>query len=296
MWRLRLRILLVILSFTTIEAEDPELPLCPTNMQYFPQNLPMHCRLPGTVPPFPSLGYQNPLPDKQPIPMPVPLPGMPGPIPGPMPGPMPMPMVPMPPSPAHKLPVIVMPFYSPDTSGKKPHTSHQDRPPRKRRLPVRKRKPKYYSSDEDSTNTDSSTDTDYSTDTSSERGFWRGPRTGRRSNRHHKSKRKKHQQQQNKEILTPILQYVTKDGYVIFEKQISKGEAKDWLGSKSEHNNLKEVTTVKNENDFEYEPREPRSNDKLMKNLDEIEVQTELNPHQVHKKKNLKRKPNKKTT
>ncbi|CAH2247640.1 jg784 [Pararge aegeria aegeria] len=292
MWcKQRSRKLFLILSFVVIDAKDPELPLCPTNMQYFPQNLPMHCRLPGTVPPFPSPVYQNPSIGKQSLPLPVPLPG----IPAPMPGTMPMPMVPMPPAPAHKLPVIVMPFYSPDTTGKKPHTSHQGRP-RKRRLPRRHRRPKYYSSDDDidtSTDTDSSTDTDDSSDTSSERGFWKGPRAGRRSNAHHKSKKSKHPQ--NQEILTPILQYVTKDGYVIYEKQISKGEAKDWLVSKSENKNAAEVHSAKIEDDVEYQARGPRDDKRgakfSRKNVEENkEVKTELNPHQVNKKKNYKRK------
>ncbi|XP_023944787.2 uncharacterized protein LOC112050693 [Bicyclus anynana] len=266
-------------------------------MEYFPQNLPMHCRLPGTVLPFSPPVYPNPEIGKQP--MPIPMPRMPGLIPGSIPGmmsgqisgSMPMPMAPMPPGPAHKLPVIVMPFYSPDTSGKNPQISHQVRP-RKRKHPIRKRRPKYYTSDEDSTDTDSSTDTDDSTDTSSERGLWRDPRIGRRSNRHHKSKRKKHQG--NNEVLTPILQYVTKDGYVIFEKQISKGEAKDWLVSKGDNKNAIETLSPMKEDDIENSVGETGNNNGhtkvLIKAVEEIEVKTELNPHKLYKTKNVKRK------
>lgn len=288
-YRLRVSRLLLLVSFAITDAKDPELPLCPTNLEYFPQNLPMHCRMPGTVPPYPSPVYQNPSIGKQPMSMPVNLPGMPGPIAGPMPGPMSMPMMPMPPVPAQKLPVIVMPFYSQDTSGKHPHTSHQVRPPRKRRIHVRKKRPIYYSSDEDSTDDDLSTDTDDSGSTSSERGFWRGPRAGRRSNSHQKTKKRK--QQQHREILTPILQYVTKDGYVIFEKQISKGEAKDWLVSKSENKNIVD----KNGDHREYklsQPKDVKGGKILMnKNVEEIEMKTEINPHLPYKKNNHKRKP-----
>lgn len=259
-----------------LEAKEPELPLCPTNMQYFPQNLPMHCRLP-----VPSATVR-PLPGKQMEFLPPPISGFPGPIPGSMPGmipgPIPMPMAPMAPMPAQppgqKLPVVVMPYYSPDTKN------------HKKRKTNRKRRPKhFYSSDEDSSDTDTSSDD--SSDRSSESGWWRRPRNGRRSNRH-KSKRRRHQ---NKDLLTPVLQYVTKDGYVIFEKQISKGEATNWLGSKKTDASKKESQLKNEENPISKESRDIKF---LMRDDENVDVKTEESPRQVHQRKALKRKPLKK--
>lgn len=287
---------IIIWNIAIIQAKEPELPPCPTNMQYFPQNLPMHCRMPAGSPPR---ILQNPLEKQQPLPISMPgfpnipgMPGLPGSIPtgisGAMPGgmPMPMQMLPMPSAPAQKLPVIVMPFYSQDTSAKT--ALSQPRPPRykKHKSSHIKKRPKHYYSDEDTSDTDTSTDD--SSDTS-DGGWWKESRQGRRNNRH----RSKRRRQQNQALLTPVLQYVTKDGYVIYEKQISKGEAKDWLGNKNDNRN--EVETVTNKHEYELESHEPKNEVDtrfLMKEEEGAEVTTEARkePQAVHKKRHSKRK------
>lgn len=217
----------------------------------------MHCRMPNNanfqtlpdpqklVAPFPQMIFQKPPSDQEPNPLPFPIPpGMPplpgmAPIPGlpPAPGMPPIPglpgpfPIPMPGAgPAHKLPVIVMPFYSPDPSFKK--TRIQKRKHRKI-LPI-----------DESSDTDTSLDS--STDSSTEDGWWRGSRGFRRSNtepnrglnrrpnRRSNHRHKPRHHHNKKDLLTPVLQYVTKDGYVIFEKEISKNEAKDWLSMRKE--------------------------------------------------------------
>lgn len=252
--RLNAVLLISIIAKVKAKPKEPELPICPTNMQFFPSNLPMHCRMPPagkTITPFPPGFFQSPPPDGLPNPIqfpippgfpqgfpglppgsgPMPVPGLPGPGPIPMPGPgpmpmpglgpMPMPMAMPPPGPAHKLPVIVMPFYSPDPSYK-----NKKRPPR-------------------ILDHESSSDTSGDSSSSVSREWWRGrrARSGRRSNIRRRSgrgfrKNRKHRtikRRHNKgNILTPILQYVTKDGYVIFEKKISNNEATDWLSVKKE--------------------------------------------------------------
>ncbi|KAM3956161.1 LOW QUALITY PROTEIN: uncharacterized protein ACR2FA_009877 [Aphomia sociella] len=269
---------LVSLCTGLVCAKDPELPPCPTNVEYFPQNLPMHCRMPRhasypfpdnmlsvTMPPFPPAPpfpppgpyYQNSQSDKEGGPLSIPMP--PG-IPGPMPVPMPMPMVA--PGPAHKLPVIVMPFYSPERSYKKP--PHENRRPPKRIVEIHTRRPSYYSDTDTSSDTDTDTSSDTSSNTSSEgRGWWKGKgwrRNGRRFNKRHKSRRKKHNK---KDLLTPILQYVTKDGYVIFEKKITKGEAKDWLSvKKAAAKGKKNPEKEQDSNDYEEPDEEHKTKSK----------------------------------
>ncbi|XP_050677731.1 SR-related and CTD-associated factor 4-like [Leptidea sinapis] len=242
----------------SIEAKDPVLPPCPTNIQFLPQNLPMHCQM-QTPPenannpknmPFPPQGFKFPsyppqfyqgLPGKLPEPgLPGPMnipPGFPGPMPlspgypGPLPLPPGMPGAPIPlgppmhPGPSQKLPVIVMPFYSPDTSFKKSQSNQLPEEPRKRRGRKHKRKqrPQMHSDTDDSTESDSSTE---------EEGWWRGRRDGRRSTYGHYKKNR--QTNRKHDLLTPMLQYVTKDGYVVFEEKISKNEAKEWLKMKAE--------------------------------------------------------------
>lgn len=258
----------IILISSSVFAKEPELPLCPANFQFLPQQLPLHCRLP-TVPhpmasaPFPAF-YPGPNPDRlhersQAIPIP-PIPGFPPPPPGfppgappglapPPPGfpsgaphglppgvppgfppmmppgmPIGMPM-PMPGAPSAKLPVIVMPFYSPDPAYKQASAPNLRPRPNKRR--IRKRR------DSSSTETDtSSSDTDSS---DSDIGWWkkRSKWSGRRNMEKHRRRRHKKNRQN---LLTPVLQYVNKDGYVIYEKQISEGEAKGWLGPNSKQN------------------------------------------------------------
>ncbi|CAH2085926.1 unnamed protein product [Euphydryas editha] len=279
--RYRLYKIILLSYLARLEAKEPELPLCPTNMQYFPQNLPMHCRLPI------SPATLRPIPGKPMEYLPPTVPGFPNPIPGSVPGmipgPMPMPMAPMAPipqSPAHKLPVVVMPFYSPDTKNHK-----------KRRFGHKKRPKHFYRSDDDSSDTDASSDD--SSDHSSEHGWWERSRNGRRSNRS-KSKRRRHK---NKDLLTPVLQYVTKDGYVIFEKQISKGEANNWLGNKKSDVNKKGLPLKNEENPVSKESRDDNRDTKLlMRDEENVEVKTENSPRQIHQKKFLKRKASKKHT
>ncbi|CAK1543742.1 unnamed protein product [Leptosia nina] len=296
--RSRLLCALLLLGLPHLDGKDPELPLCPTNIQFFPQNLPMHCRMPTaadlqniqhlpnpTLPPFPPPFYQSPLPGPG---MPVPGPGMPvpGPMPMPFPGAMPLPGgIPMPmpglPGPAHKLPVIVMPFYSPDTSFKKPQRPPVRLDPRKK-YRIRKRRPRKH---RHLSTTDESSETDTSsngvTDTSEDEGWWarRHGTSGRRTNKH-REKRRRHQRQ---ELLTPVLQYVTKDGYVIFEKKISRGEATDWLQVKAE-DNVEATTYSKQEIDeFVDVEKEEVKHDK-----EKAEVRTERNSQKHHKRKKYK--------
>ncbi|CAB3235101.1 unnamed protein product [Arctia plantaginis] len=270
-----LQVYQILLSLILVLAkkDDIDLPICPQNVQFLPQELPMHCRLPRSTDaqagPFPI--FQNA--EKQPFQFPpLPFPGLPGMIPGMPPGmsprmplnlpqglqpnfpqglppgmqqgspdpstgmskamPMPMPMpIAMPGNSPHKMPVIVMPFYSQDRKPfKKPphHSKHSSKRPHKKR-------PHYHGTSE----IDSDEDSDDTSDSKESReGWWKPPRKGkgskkygiyRRSNtRHHNMKKKK------KEVLTPILQYVTKDGYVIFEKRITKNEANNWLEPKDQ--------------------------------------------------------------
>lgn len=82
-----------------------------------------------------------------------------------------------------------------------------------------------------STDTDKSTSSDKSsstdTDNYSDDGWWSGRRSALK--RSDQKNRKKRRGYRKKNVITPVLQYVTKDGYVVFEKRISKPEAKDWL-------------------------------------------------------------------
>lgn len=226
--------ILCILKITS-SGETVELPLCPSNIQYFPQTLPMHCRMPanmsfGGYPGFPQMqkiaysmpgsnGNMAPMSPMAPMAMPG---GMPPGFPPGFPAPMMQPSLPVPmPAPGPKIPVIVMPFYAPDKSYSGNTPKQPGRP--KGNLP----------SDTDSGTDDDDTD-DSDSDGSGESGWWRGKKKKRiikrkkqarkiyrrMSKRHHARKRN---------LLIPVLQYVTKDGYVIFEKKISKPEAKQWL-------------------------------------------------------------------
>lgn len=245
-WKIYL--LLVLVIFQTIYAKDPELPLCPTNIAFFPQNLPMHCRMANgntfnsaPIPmksqqsaTYPPSIYQSPSPNKvPPMPFPVP-PGYPGlifppgmalPPMGAIPAPVP---VPIPGPPPQKLPVIVMPFYSPDPAHKKKDE--------------RREKPRKIHSAESESCSDYDTP-DSSGDSSSE--FWR-PRRPAWRRKHKRIYRRSggfsRNTHKNKDLLTPMIQYVTKDGYVIYEKEISKGEAKDWLSKKEERETEKGVS------------------------------------------------------
>ncbi|XP_063368371.1 cleavage and polyadenylation specificity factor subunit 6-like [Cydia amplana] len=251
----------ILVSFTAVLAKDPEpeLPPCPTNFQFLPQTLPMHCKmtsqpfqpppLPPQFPPFmpgppenpgnPVPSPQKPLPAPFPPQMPMGMPPMPmgmppmpmgmspplpmGPMPMGLPGmPMGMPMLGGPPQ--AKLPVIVMPFYSPDPAYKDPRKDpRKPSEPYKRKVKIIKKSHHHHDSDDSDSETDtsSSSDTD-SSDSDRKRWTWKN----RRSMRRHKKIR----HARKRDYLTPVLQYVSKDGYVVFEKSISKNEAKDWLG------------------------------------------------------------------
>lgn len=245
-----------LVIFQTIYATAPELPLCPTNIAFFPQSLPMHCRMengktfksepiplkPQSGATYPPSIYQSPSPNKVPPPMPFQVPpgfpapifppGMPVPPMAAIPAPVPGMGVPMPGPPPQKLPVIVMPFYSPDPAHKKDSND-------------RRKKPKNKDSSEsescsDYDASDNSDDVNYS-------GFWRPGKYRKRRRGHRRIFRRSgggsiRHTRKHKELLTPMIQYVTKEGYVIFEKEISKGEAKDWLSKKDERENEKGVS------------------------------------------------------
>lgn len=254
-----------LVIFQTIHAKDPELPLCPTNIAFFPQSLPMHCKMANgktfnsePIPmksqqsvTYPPSIYQSPPPNKVPLPMPFPIPpGFPAPIfpPGmglpPMaaiPGPVPMPIAGPPPQ---KLPVIVMPFYSPDPAHKKDNDDSTKKPRKK-----------------DSSESESCSDEDTSDSSGGggSSGFWRPGKYGKRRKSHKRIFRRSgagsgRHSHKNKDLLTPMIQYVTKDGYVIYEKEISKGEAKNWLSKKEEREtekgvSFKELDEIKREFD-----------------------------------------------
>jgi hypothetical protein len=249
------KVIIISIIFAQSKGSDPDLPPCPTNIQFLPQNLPMHCRIPRDVKfPGPPGGPLLPLPPFFPPPPssdkllnPLPMPGLPNGLPPglppglfppglPGPIPMPMPMMPGPPGlPSPKLPVIVMPFYSPDPSYKQPpHKDDRKRPIKIHGRPPRR--PLYYDSHSDSDWTGSSSSDVSSSSSSEHRGWWKSKRGFRRYGKklHGKNKSRK-MRHGRKEVLTPVLQYVTKDGYVIYEKKISKDEAKDWLNVKKEN-------------------------------------------------------------
>ncbi|XP_041989189.1 uncharacterized protein LOC121740523 [Aricia agestis] len=212
-------------------AKEPELPPCPANIQYLPQNLPMHCRMPIRVdqktqpfqlpPGFQVIQGMQSLPGMQ---MMAALPGPPAPqqvMAGPPPPPQLMQQFPAMPGLAapmmpQKLPVVVMPYYSPVSTKKEPERRRHSR--NGRRMYVSDE-----TSDVDSNGSLSEEDARYNT------------------RRHHREKRRK--LKLKKQMLTPLLQYVTKDGYVIYEKKISNGEAKKWLSkdeNNDDHNNEKD--------------------------------------------------------
>ncbi|XP_063826964.1 uncharacterized protein LOC135076426 [Ostrinia nubilalis] len=126
-----------------------------------------------------------------PVPAPMPLPMPLGMPAGPMPAPMPMPM-PMPlPLPQPRLPVVVMPYYS-KAKKRRPAKRYRKRRPRR----------KYVSSSCESSDTDvsSSSDIDF-----------------------------RASQRRSRQVLTPVVSYMTKNGYVVYQKKIKNEKAKDWL-------------------------------------------------------------------
>lgn len=92
-----------------------------------------------------------------------------------------------------KMPMVVMPYYS--------KSADKDQNKIKRK----KRRPKKIHYD------DSSSDYDDSGSASDEFNL----------RAKHKTKRR--------QVLTPVVSYVTKDGYVVYQKKIKKDKARDWL-------------------------------------------------------------------
>ncbi|CAH2040058.1 unnamed protein product, partial [Iphiclides podalirius] len=277
------------------------------NYPFFPGSLPNF-----TFPPLPP-GFPSPDKGGAPIPFPMPpgMPGVPGPpgLPGPAPVPMPMhmPMMPMPlPGPAHKVPVIVMPFYSPEGARKPAPGGPRHK---KRRVHVNKKRfPPYHSESDTDTDTGTSETDDSrysSSDTSSSDGggaWWGGRRSGGRFGGKHAHQRRRHKA--NADFLTPIIQYVTKDGYVIFEKKISKDQASDWLQEKKERNGREYNKPPKDENKSKNEEEEAlqeydnattetakrrNANAKAISEIEKIKGRMHKTPHR-HQPKKLARK------
>ncbi|XP_063394587.1 uncharacterized protein LOC134679561 [Cydia fagiglandana] len=135
---------------------------------------------------------------------------------------MPMPMG-MPPMPMQmpivgppQLPSVVMPYHS--------RTADKFREkPRKPKRPKKKKKPKKNRYESES-HSDSSDDS--------------GSTSGSESLEINHTRRSNHKRR--REVLTPVVSYVTNDGYVIYQKKIKKDRAKDWLelGKNSDPNAL----------------------------------------------------------
>ncbi|XP_053605803.1 uncharacterized protein LOC128672582 [Plodia interpunctella] len=146
---------------------------------------------------------QAPYPMAQGLPMRMPMPGMPQAAPAMMPMPMPAPAMPYPMPTPHKMPMVVMPFYSKKADQKKKKKGHKKR-----------RRQKHRRVETESSGTDSSSCDSASGEGSSE--------TYRKNSRRSKMKPRR-------QVLTPVVSYVTKDGYVIYQKKIKKDKARDWL-------------------------------------------------------------------
>ena len=117
------------------------------------------------------------------------LPGMPS---GPMPMPMAFPMN------GGRLPMVVMP--------------HRSRKAEKSRRKSRKSKRKRINMDSSSSEGSCSESAEY-----------------RRSNRNKVRSSSRNGKKREREVLTPVVSYVTKDGYVVYQKKIKKDKARDWL-------------------------------------------------------------------
>ncbi|XP_063367263.1 uncharacterized protein LOC134655726 [Cydia amplana] len=153
---------------------------------------------------------------------------------------MPMPMG-MPPMPMQmpivgppQLPSVVMPYHSrtADKFREKPR-----KPKKSRKLKKKKQKKKRYESESDSSGSDDSRS--MSGSESLEISLTR------RANKDHKRRR---------EVLTPVVSYVTNDGYVVYQKKIKKDRAKDWLelGKNSDPNALE----IKDSESDEFEGKD----------------------------------------
>ncbi|XP_063540078.1 uncharacterized protein LOC134749101 [Cydia strobilella] len=128
------------------------------------------------------------------------------------PVPMQMPIVGPP-----QLPSVVMPYHSrtADKFRERPRKSKRSKKPKK------KQKKKRYESESGSSSSDDSRS--MSGSESLEINFTSRAKDKRR-----------------REVLTPVVSYVTNDGYVVYQKKIKKDRAKDWLelGKNSDPNAL----------------------------------------------------------
>ncbi|KOB78078.1 Uncharacterized protein OBRU01_03027 [Operophtera brumata] len=93
-----------------------------------------------------------------------------------------------------KMPMVVMPYYSKSADKGRKQTKRK------------KRKPKKIRFDDSSCEED-----DSSSSASGEFNVRAKPKSKRR------------------QVLTPVVSYVTKDGYVVYQKKIKKDRARDWL-------------------------------------------------------------------
>lgn len=137
--------------------------------------------------------------------------GQPMPMGMPMPGGMPMALQNM--GMQQKMPVVMMPY----------HSKNQDKKSTKNRKKKKKRRPKKYTYKSESCSSEESGSSEY-TDSSNER---RSSRKRYMRSGHKSKDRSKHKR--NREVLTPVISYVTKDGYVVYQKKVKKDKAKDWL-------------------------------------------------------------------
>lgn len=126
-----------------------------------------------------------------------------------------------------KMPSVVMPYYS----------RSANRPEKRYRRKHRKHK-RYDESYE--------TDNEFSESGSAEPNFRR-------------SRSKKRRQ-----VLTPVVSYVTKDGYVVYQKKIKKDKAKEWLELSKKNKESKEMFTSAEEKQFQkmlkYKKKKKRHN------------------------------------
>lgn len=134
-----------------------------------------------------------------------------------------MPMMSMP---GQKMPTVVMPYHS-----KSSDKNHQSRRNKRRRS---NRKHRKISSD--------------SSDSSSSESDFRRYANSRRSNQLQSVGK-----QRQRQILTPIVSYITKDGYIVYQKKITKQNPKDWLdvgqGEKSLPASLEEIIDESQDDD-----------------------------------------------
>lgn len=136
----------------------------------------------------------------------------------PIPAPMPGPMIGMAPAsipvivPPARLPVVVMPYRSPSSD-----VTYVRR--RRRRRPIYD----YVSSDFSSSSSDS--DTSYYSDIFSSLEY-------RNRNPERLKKYKRKALRSRRQVLTPVISYLRKDGRVAYHKKIKKENAGDWLNLK----------------------------------------------------------------